>query len=112
MLRQNRQMQKIYTTADYEVRQGRFLILSSISRDRYTEVGAQVVEGTDEADQIAVSLRDPGSHPQVSDSYFIHEGFIIVSSNDSRECAEILFVKCRDEANGSLTRFLADLNAY
>lgn len=105
-------MQRIYTTADYEVKQGRFLILSSMSGDRYIEVPAQVVDGTDEADQIAASLQDPGTHLLVSDGFSIHEGFIIVNSHNAYDCVGTLFAKTREEANESLTRFLGDLNAY
>jgi hypothetical protein len=105
-------MQTVYTTGDYEVKQGRFLILSTFREDKYTEVCAQIVDGTDEAYKIAVSLQNGGSPLQANDSYSIHEGFIIVGSHDSRNCAQTLFAKTREEANESLTRFLADLNDY
>ena len=92
--------------------QGCFLILSTISGDKYTEVALDVVDETDEAYEIAVGLQGFGSHLKGSDRYWIHEGFIIVNSRDSRECVATLFVKTREEANESLTRFLTDLNAY
>ncbi|MGB7266415.1 MAG: hypothetical protein WBC92_12940 [Terracidiphilus sp.] len=105
-------MQRIFTAADYKVKQGRFLILSALSGDRYAEVAADVVEGSDEANEIAVSLHDHGCRRTTSDSYSIHEGFIIVNSNDSRDCAQALFVQSREEAEESLARFLDDLNSY
>lgn len=106
-------MRRTYTSADYEIKQGRFLILSTMSGDKYTEVPACIVEGSDEADRIAFGLQDSGNdHLIKSDSYLIHEGFIIASAKDPRGCAAILMVKEQSEANESLTRFLDDLNAY
>lgn len=105
-------MQKIYTTADYEVKQGRFLIFSTSSGDKYTEVAADVLDGTDEAYQIAVKLQESGNSLNDGDTYWIHEGFVIANSRDSHDCAATLFVISREEATESLARFLADLNAY
>lgn len=103
-------MRKVYTTADYEVKQGRFLILSAFRGDKYTEVGTDIVDETDEAYKIAIILQNSVGHLQENISYWIHEGFIIANSHDYRECAGTLFAKTREEANESLTRFLADLN--
>lgn len=105
-------MQRIFTTADYEVKQGRFLILSTLSGDRYIEVAADIIDGTDQAYQIAVRLQGSNSHLKGDDTFWIHEGFIIAHSKDSHECAEALSVKTRAEANEVLTDFLADMNAY
>jgi hypothetical protein len=105
-------MRKTFTTADYDTKHGHFLILSTLGGDKYTEVSAHIVDGTDEAHAIAVRLKNAGSDLEVSESYWIHEGFIIVTSNESRDCAEALFVKNREEANEALSRFLADLNSY
>src|ERR1700722_7894767 len=80
-LEEKRKMQKIFTIADYKLKQGRFLILSTISEDRCTEVDADVVEGSNKADEIAGSLQDPGCRRTNGDSYTIHEGFIIANSN-------------------------------
>jgi hypothetical protein len=104
--------QKTYTTADYKVKQGRFLILSTISGDKYTRVAVDIVDETDDACEIAVGIRGSCSHLKGSDRYWIHAGFIILNSGDFRECAAVLFVKTREEANESLTHFLTDLNAY
>ncbi|MGD0482476.1 MAG: hypothetical protein ABSA42_20070 [Terracidiphilus sp.] len=105
-------MPRIYTTTDYEVKYGRFLILSAISGDKCMEVGADVVEGSDKLIQIAARLQDAGDHLKNYDNYWIHEGFIIVNSHDSHDCAETLFAKICEEAYESLTRFVADLNAH
>lgn len=106
-------MRRAYTSADYEIKQGRFLILSTIGGDKYTGVSVSTVEGTDEADRIAFDLQGTGSGPLIgSNSYLIHEGFIIASAKDPHSCAAILMVKERTEANKSLARFLDDLNAY
>jgi hypothetical protein len=111
-LRGEGKMPRIYTTADYIVKEGRFLILSAFSGDRCAEVGADVVEGSNEANEIAVSLQDPECRRWRSDSYSIHDGFIIANSKDSHDCAQALFVLNREEAEECLARFLDDLNAY
>jgi hypothetical protein len=105
-------MRRIYTTADYEIKLGRFLILGTISGDKYVDVPAGLVEGTDEAYQIALALRGSNDGLITSDSYVIHNGFIIASVKDPRDCAAILFVKEAQEASELLGRFLDDLNAY
>jgi len=105
-------MQRIFTEADYKVRQGRFLILSALSGDRCADVDADVAEGSDQANEIAASLEGPACRRMRSDSYSIHEGFIIANSNDSHDCAQALFVQSREEAEECLARFLDDLNAY
>ena len=104
-------MPKLYTTTDYELNQGRILILSTVSRDKCIEVAADVVDGSDKARQIAVRLQVAGDHLKNSDSYWIHVGFIIVNSHNSRDCAQVLFAKTLEEANESLTSLIADLNA-
>jgi hypothetical protein len=106
------QTQKIFTTANYKVKQGRFLILSTFSRDSYTEVGPDVVDGSNEAYRIAVKLLGSGSDLESTDNYWIHEGFLIANSIDPRDCAQTLAVQSRDEADEALARFLDDLNAY
>ena len=105
-------MRRTYTTADYEVKQGRFLILSSLGGDRYAKVNAAIVDGTEEAYRIAVSLQGTGCQLKGTDRYWIHDGFIITSSHDAGDCAQVLTDITWEEANESLTRFLADLNAY
>jgi hypothetical protein len=75
-------------------------------------VGADVADESDKLIPIAARLQDAGDHLKNYDNYWIHEGFIIVNSHDFHDCAETLFSKTCEEANESLTRFVADLNAY
>jgi hypothetical protein len=105
-------MPKLCTTTDYELNQGRILILSTVSRDKCIEVAADVVDRSDKARQIAVRLQVAGDHLKNSDSYGIHVGFIIVNSHDSHDCALTLSANIREEANNSLTYVVADLNAH
>lgn len=104
-------MQKVYTTTDYQVKRGRFLILSKLEGDMCTEVGADVVDGTEKAYRIAVGLQASGNHLEGNNSYWIHEGFLIARSNDPHGCALTLNAESHEEATEELTRFLADLNA-
>jgi hypothetical protein len=111
-LRGERKMQRVFTTADYQIRHGRFLILSTLDGDKCTEVAAEIVDGTDEANQLAVKLQGSGSHLKGKSCYFIHKGFIIVHSSNFHDCALILDAESHEAANEELTRFLTELNAY
>jgi len=104
-------MRRTYRTADYEIKQGRFLIVPSRSGDKYVEVASDVRIGTDEAREIALKGKESSSYLKGNEGYWIHEGFIIVNSKDFRDCTEILFVSSCEEANEALSRLRANLNA-
>jgi hypothetical protein len=105
-------MQRVYTTADYKLKRGRFLILSTLRGDKCTEVADDIDEGSEAANEIAVSLQDPERRASKVDNYSIHEGFVIINSTNSRDCAQALSAHNRKEAEECLARFLDDLNAY